>query len=78
MPSSTAPDRLVAIGPLHVISSSLRHRLLGATIAVIGGAILLLVGPANIFIVEVIWGAAGGIMLFNGLYLTGVRFQWPY
>lgn len=76
LPSGTAPDRLFAIGPLQLISSSLGHRLLGAIIAVIGVAILLLVDPTHLFIRTVTWGAAGGIMLFNGLYLTGIRFQW--
>lgn len=79
MPASTAPDRLFAIGSLHIISTSLRHRLTGASIAVIGVAIVLvsLVSPTSIFIAKVILGISGGIMLFNGLYLTGVRFQWP-
>lgn len=75
---STPPDRLFAIGPLQIISSSVRHRLLGAIITFLGVAMLLLVDPTHAFIRTVAWGASGGVMLFNGLYLTGIRFQWPY
>lgn len=75
MSSSTASDRVVAIGPLQMISSSLRHRLIGASIGFIGVAILLLVGRTDIFLSKVIQGGAGGVILFNGLYLIGLRFR---
>ncbi len=75
MSSSTALDRLFSIGPLHMLSIPLRHRLFGASIAVLGVAILLVAGRTDIFIAKVIWGASGGIILFNGLYLNGVRLR---
>lgn len=74
-PSSTSPDRVFAIGPLQVISSSVKHRLLGAIIAFLGVAILLLVDATDTFIRTIASGTPGGVMLFNGLYLNGVRFR---
>lgn len=76
MPSSTASGSLVAVGPLQLMSSSIRHRLIGAIIVFFSVGVLLLADPTHIAIRSVTWGAGGGIMLFNGLYLAGIRFQW--
>ncbi len=75
MPSSTSPDRVFAIGPIQIISRSVKHRLLGAIVAFLGVVILLLVDATDTVIRTVAWGAPGGVMLFNGLYLNGVRFR---
>lgn len=75
MSSSMAPDRVVVIGPLQVISRSVRHRLLGAIIIVLGVAILLLTDTTHTFIRTVTGGGSGGVILFNGLYLNGLRFR---
>ncbi|RRJ32817.1 hypothetical protein [Halocatena pleomorpha] len=73
--SSEESSGLFAIGPLHMLSISSRHRLAGVSIAGLGIIMLLLVSRTDIFIAKVIWGASGGIILFNGLYLNGVRFR---
>ncbi|MFC6964203.1 hypothetical protein [Halocatena marina] len=75
-PSSTSSDGLVAVGPLQLMSSSIRHRLIGTIIVFISVGVLLLVDPTHTVIRSVTWSVAGGVMLFNGLYLTGIRFQW--
>lgn len=72
--SSTSPDRVFAIGPLQIISSPVKHRLLGAIVAFLSIIIFLLTNTTDTFIRAVSWGASG-VMLFNGLYLNGVRFR---
>jgi hypothetical protein len=67
---------LFAIGPIQVLSTSVSRRLLGIIIVLLGyDMIAWAAHPQTIFNSAIIFTAIGGFILFNGLYLNGVRFR---
>ncbi|WP_248910918.1 hypothetical protein [Halocatena marina] len=77
MPSNNSDiSPLIAIGPIQVLSTSISRRLLGIISVLIGYNLIdWAAHPQTVFVSAIIHAAIGGLILFNGLSLSGVRFR---